>query len=179
MKTSTFLTPGALAPIGDALVDAGEGMANPVLFRLNSKRFAITKELIGTGDGTNKAFQLKKSRSYQGSDPKVEIIKFPWHNSPPMVLPNGITVLPTEYVQIYTGSDAATATEKTLETEWDVARETGIVTLVTAPADGVNVYATCKYLIKVHMQDYMPIASTGGGAYTFSSNAEVFEPKGE
>jgi len=163
----------------DAFVDAAEGMANPVLFRLNSRRFAITKGLIGTGDGTKSTFQLQKSRSYQGRDPKTETIKFPWHNYPPMKLPNGVTVLPTEYVKIYTGADPSSATEKTLQTDWDVARETGIVTFVAPPASGVNIYATCKYLIKVHMQDWMPFKSEGGGSYTFSNSAEIFEPKGE
>lgn len=162
----------------DAFVDAAEGMLNPVLFRLNSRRFAITKHLIGTGDGTEKAFQLQKSRSYQGSTPKIETIQFPWHNYPAQTLPNGIVITPTEYVKIFTGSDVDTATEMLWLDGWDIDRETGIVTFDTAPANTTNIYATCKYLIKVHMQDWMPVANEGGGSYTFPSEAVVFEPKG-
>lgn len=163
----------------DAFFDAAEGMANPVLFRLNSKRFVITKELIGTGDGSESTFQLQKSRSYQGRPPKIETIKFPWHNYPPQKLPNGVTILPTEYVKIYTGADADSATEMLWQDGWDLDRETGIITFDSAPIADVNVYASCKFLIEVHMQDIMPVGSSGGGAYTFSGSAEVFEPKGE
>jgi hypothetical protein len=163
----------------DDFVDAAEGMANPVLFRLNSKRFSITKELIGTGDGSKSTFQLQRSGSYQGSTPKIRTIKFPWHNYPPQTLPNGVTVLATEYVKIYVGADPDTATEMLWQDGWDLDRETGIITFDAAPAAGANIYATCKFLIKVHMQDWMPVSSQGGGAYTFSNSAEVFEPKGQ
>lgn len=161
----------------DAFIEAAEGMARPVLFRLNSRRFSIVDHLIGIGDGDETEFQLKKTRSYQGYS-KSETIRFPWHSYPPQKLPTGQTILPTEYVRIFVGSSFETAVEIPWLSGWDVSRETGIITFDSAPANGTKIFATCKFMIAVHMQDWMPVASEGGGAYTFGAGATLFEAKG-
>jgi|GEM_PF-4902807 len=161
----------------DAFVEAAEGMARPVLFRLNSRRFAIEQHQIGTGDGSDKTFQLKKTRSYQGHS-KAETIRFPWHNYPAQTLVSGQTILPTEYVRIFVGSSFETAVEMPWLSGWDVSRETGVITFDTAPANSLKIFATCKFMIAVHMQDWMPVSSEGGGSYEFSEGATLFESKG-
>ena len=153
----------------DAFVEASRGAYEPFLFRANSRRFELNNAVIGHGDGTTKTFQLKKTRSIQGRD-SVEVVKFPWHNYPDIMLATGQKALKTGYVQISVGGVA-----KTNGTDYTVDRETGIVTFGTAPTatGSPAITATCKYMKLVHGIDLNILDSGGGDSWTFSQSSEL------
>lgn len=149
----------------DAFVEAVRGAYTPFLFRANSRRFEINNELIGTGNGSNKEFQLKKTRTIQGRS-SVETIKFPWHDYPDITLTTGVKALKTALVQVSVAGVA-----KTHGTDYTVNRETGVVTFATAPSGAVR--ATCKYMKLVHGVDLSVLEFGGGDSWAFSDSAEL------
>lgn len=158
----------------DAFHDAVRGKLHPFLFRVPDARFALDNELIGTGDGIETEFQLKRTRSYQGysADYMVETVKYPVHNYPNIAIAGTNAVItPTKYVQIsVAGSDVPYD-----NSTWTINRLTGVITFATPPGDGDAVRATCDYFVKVHGQDFAPIALEGGQTYVFGSSAQFFE----
>ena len=107
------------------------------------KDFQATGQLIGTGDGANKFFQLTKtyfsgSRSYVRKITKpitANVLKFDGTNC-------------TESVVIHVGS-----TLLTLGTDYSVNETTGMVTFTTAPASASPVLADFSFHYVVRFDD--------------------------
>ena len=87
--------------------------------------FRATGQLIGTGDGTNKTFQLVKNY-ISGAGSESRIIKKPVSGTAKIYL-NG--------VQLTSG--------------WSISSSTGIVTINTAPGNGVPVTADFEFDVPV------------------------------
>ncbi len=87
--------------------------------------FRATGQLIGTGDGTNKTFQLVKNYT-SGAGSESRIIKKPVSGTAKIYL-NG--------VQLTSG--------------WSISSSTGIVTINTAPGNGVPVTADFEFDVPV------------------------------
>lgn len=151
-----------------------KGAAGLCLYRPKSTMFELSAETIGTGDGAETDFQLQKARSYQGFAGETEIVKFPWHDYPPLTYAGGAVALPTEYVRVFLDG-----TEKTLTTHFTVNRNTGVITFLSAPGNGVVVTATCKYMVLCRFEgDYNPIESESGISFEIASGVNLIEPKG-
>jgi hypothetical protein len=154
-------------------------------------RCKMNLEYLGEGDGAEAEFQLRLHRSLQGREPWTHNILWPDHDYPAQymfggtqVWPRGKIVTPDGnaqydgFVHLYAGSSAATATEIP-RTDWTLEREnSGIVTLDTALADGVKLYASGFFYTLVRFdQDYMPMQTAGGGQWKISEGG-MTEPKG-
>ncbi len=87
--------------------------------------FRATGQLIGTGDGTNKTFQLVKNYT-SGAGSESRIIKKPV---------SGTTKIYLNGVQLTSG--------------WSISSSTGIVTINTAPSNGVPVTADFEFDVPV------------------------------
>lgn len=87
--------------------------------------FKATGQLIGTGDGTNKTFQLVKNYT-SGAGSESRIIKKPV---------SGTTKIYLNGVQLTSG--------------WSISSSTGIVTINTAPGNGVPVTADFEFDVPV------------------------------
>lgn len=87
--------------------------------------FRATGQLIGTGDGTNKTFQLVKNYA-SGAGSESRIIKKPV---------SGTTKIYLNGVQLTSG--------------WSISSSTGIVTINTAPSNGVPVTADFEFDVPV------------------------------
>jgi uncharacterized protein (TIGR02217 family) len=87
--------------------------------------FRATGQLIGTGDGTNKTFQLVKNYS-SGAGSESRIIKKPV---------SGTTKIYLNGVQLTSG--------------WSISSSTGLVTINTAPSNGVPVTADFEFDVPV------------------------------
>ena len=87
--------------------------------------FRATGQLIGTGDGANKTFQLVKNYT-SGAGSESRIIKKPV---------SGTTKIYLNGVQLMSG--------------WSVSSSTGIVTINTAPGNGVPVTADFEFDVPV------------------------------
>ncbi len=87
--------------------------------------FKATGQLIGTGDGANKTFQLVKNYT-SGAGSESRIIKKPV---------SGTTKIYLNGVQLMSG--------------WSVSSSTGIVTINTAPGNGVPVTADFEFDVPV------------------------------
>ena len=87
--------------------------------------FRATGQLIGTGDGTNKTFQLVKNYT-SGAGSESRIIKKPV---------SGTTKINLNGVQLTSG--------------WSISSSTGIVTINTAPSNGVPVTADFEFDVPV------------------------------
>lgn len=155
----------------DAFVDAVRGAAKPFLFRMNSDRFTLKRQLIGESTTTNPhtTFQLKKTRAIQGRVFEEKVL-FPWHDYPPLTFANGVAALETEYVQIEIGSQL-----QVLGVDYTLNRETGVVTF-SKSFEG-KVYASCKYMQLVRGFDLAVLQSEGGDSWEFAENASLIEVK--
>ncbi|RYX82198.1 hypothetical protein EON83_20260 [bacterium] len=166
----------------DAFHDYVKGQWLPFLFRLNSRRFEILRDQpggVGTGNGTQKQFQLIKTRALKNGPTSVtsERVRYPVHGYPEMRIPLGnsdkgpILYPENERVRIWLGDIEQT-------TGWDVDRETGIVTFAVAPPAGVIVRAACRFAVLVHGQDQFFLQNQGG-VYIFSDGAALFQVASE
>lgn len=159
-----------------AFTESLKGAAGLCLYRPKGSTFELDAEVIGTGDGADLTFQLQKQRTYEfgGPAPSPETITRPWHNYPDLTFPGGGVALPSGFVKVFLNG-----VEKTLTTDFTVDRDTGIVTFVVAPAIGVVITATCKYLILCRFEgDYNPVESESGRSFEISQGVTLIEPKG-
>lgn len=83
---------------------------------------SVTGGSIGTGDGTNKVFQLRSTYTYGGQSVYRDETKI---RGTPLIYVNGVL--------------------QTVTTHYTVSLTTGVVTFVTAPADGAAVTATFDF----------------------------------
>ncbi|HEY0073027.1 MAG TPA: DUF2460 domain-containing protein [Abditibacteriaceae bacterium] len=158
-----------------------KGRHKRFLFILKTRHFAMTDSLIGTGNGVTTAFQLKKVSSYPyGPTNQVsEIVRFPWHDYPPIYLPSSAgsppKYLDTEYITVKV--DGAL---QTLTTHYSVEREGGLITFVSPPANGALITASCKFAVLCRQsQDFNPIQATSEGhlSYIIPGGVEIYEPR--
>lgn len=166
----------------EAFQRAIKGRHARFLLILKTRHFAMTDSLIGTGDGVTTGFQLKKvlSYAYGPENESVEVVRFPWHNYPPIYLPgpngsNGAKYLDTEYITV-----KVNGVTKTLTTDYSVEREGGTIEFAVAPADGALITASCKFAVLCRQsQDYNPIQATSEGhtSYIIPGGIELYEPR--
>jgi TIGR02217 family protein len=103
--------------------------------------YQLTQELIGTGDGTAVAFQIKKTYSANGSAPYVRDIR--------KIVTPGTDVPFAVYVN---------GALKTLTTDYTIDLNTGIITFTTAPANAATIQVTCQFDVPVRFDtDVMSI----------------------
>lgn len=147
------------------------------LFILRTRHFEMTDSLIGIGDGETTEFQLKKVGSYPyGPDNSVEeIVRFPWHDYPPIYYASGAKFLDTEYVAI-----KKDGVIKTLGAHYTITREGGKVNFTSAPDVGSLITGSCKYAVLCRQsRDYNPIEADSEAhlSYTIPGDIEVYEPR--
>lgn len=136
--------------------------------RLDNARFA-------TGDGVTKSFQLKLVTSYQpkdASDVQTIIVRYVDHRYPAILFPvDGSVYEETKTLRVF-----VSGVEKTWLTDWDVDRNTGIVTFVVAPAPGSALTATGEFFCRMRFaQDWAPVETEDGSSYAIPSGVELIE----
>lgn len=159
-----------------AFTESLKGAAGLCLYAPKSSVFEIDQEEIGIGDGVETEFQLQKQRTYAfgGPDPEPEIITHPWHDYPNLTFPQGQVALPSANVRIFLDG-----VEKTLTTHFTVNRDTGVITFLSAPGNGVIVTASCKYLVLCRFEgDYAPVETESGTKFEISAGVQLVQPKG-
>lgn len=160
-----------------------KGQWGRFLFRLDIRHFEMTDSLIGSGNGEQTQFQLKKTGSYPYGPANTvqEIVRFPSHDYPEVRLPGGHIWLKTEYVQLKAGTTLQGATPLSfIDGAFTVEREGGGITLAAPLTDGYKLWASCKFFILARQnQDYNPITATSEGhiTYTIPGGIEIYEPR--
>jgi hypothetical protein len=127
-------------------------------------------EEIGTGDGVKTEFQLCVRGELQDQE-HVWPVKYPDHNYPPRTFPDGRVYTPTNFVQIFLDG-----VEVAWGDDWDVDRNTGIITFYDPVDDGVVITATGWFFTRVRFSsDWTPIEAEGGATFEIPASAELIE----
>lgn len=137
-------------------------------YRLDNARFAV-------GDGATKSFQLKLITSYQpsdASDVQEVVIRYVDHRYPPILFPvDGSVYEDTKTLRVFVNG-----VEKAWLTDWDVDRNTGVVTFFVAPPKDAVLTATGEFFTRMRFAtDWAPAETENGSSFVIPSGVELIE----
>jgi uncharacterized protein (TIGR02217 family) len=144
------------------------GMAECFLFR-DIRECRIVDTFLDTTETAN-VYQVVLKRTYQGRETK-RTIRFLDHDYYPRFWPDGRPYWPTNLVEVKVGG-----VTQTLNSDYTVERETGLITFASTPASTPTI-SCWFYTLMRFGSDWIGTEPQGGGVFVISSG-EIIEPKG-
>ena len=148
---------------------AVKGQWKSFLFK-NRFHCVLNNSHFATGDGDTTTFQLKLVTEYQG-DTYEWPVKYVDHRYPEILYPDGTIYEDTKTLRIFVNG-----VEKTWLTDWDVDRNTGLVTFTFVPPIGAIITATGEFFTRMRFaSDWAPTELDGADSFPIPSGVELIE----
>jgi uncharacterized protein (TIGR02217 family) len=124
---------------------------------------------FGTGDGITTQFQLKLKGAYQGQSAEWAV-KYPDHRYPEICFPDGTVYEETKTLRIFVNG-----VEKEWLTDWDVDRNTGLVTFVVAPPLDAILTVTGEFFTRMRFAGWTPLDLSGASSFEIPAGFDLIE----